>query len=222
MCEILVKNLEDNDADLSVCNYQNIKTQEMLTEISENTQIYTDKKYICLFNVYKGFLCNKLYKKSIIDKYNITLNEEIHMCEDLQFNFKYLKYTNKVVYTSDKLYGYLIHENNSSKTISKKWFSILDVYKNLYAQLSEYDLNTQNIIMLNFLYTLFEARVRCDILKMSFKSVCEQHYIDYKYLISSCYIRIMKDNFIDFKQKIKLFIFYKMYWVSKRIKIKRL
>lgn len=223
MCEILVRNLIDNDADLSVCNYQIIPRQEDIpSEVLENVQIYTDTKFICLFNTYKGFLCNKLYKKSIIDKYNIALNKEIFMCEDLQFNFEYLKHANKVVYNKAKLYGYLIHNNNASKTISDKWFSILKVYKNLYFQLSEYDLCTQNIIMLNFLYTLFEARVRCEILKMSFESICKNYDIDYKCLLSSYYSRIMKDSCINFKQKIKLFLFYKMYWLAKKIKRKKI
>lgn len=218
LCEILISNMITNNADLSVCGYQIIYKQELDKDISRITEVYTDTKFSSIFNVYKGFMCNKLYKKNIIVENNIVLNENVSMSEDLLFNFEYLKYANKVVYCSAKLYGYLMHSNNSSKTISSKWFSILQVYNILFLELSQYDDYTQKNIMLYFLYILFEAKVRCDILNISFEHICQTYNINYKALISKYYKIIMKDKKIYLNQKIKLFFMYKVYWLSKKIK----
>ena len=218
MCEVLINNILNYNADLSICGYQKIKTQKIFHDEISNAELINEEKYIKLFNDYKGFLCNKLYKKDIILRNNIYLNEEISMCEDLLFNFHYLEYTNRICYTKSKLYGYLMYGNNSSKKINQKWFSILYVYNYLYLNSDNLDLNTCDIISLNYLFTLFETRVRCKILQISFADICNKYDINYKMIKLNCYKKIMKNKLLSFKDKLKLFIFYKLFFIAFLIK----
>lgn len=50
---------------------------------------------------------NKLYKKSIIDKYNIKFNSEILIGEDALFNIEYFSYCSKIFICEKPLYFYI-------------------------------------------------------------------------------------------------------------------
>ncbi len=65
------------------------------------------KQLIC--NI-KGFVCNKLYHKSLIN--NIRFDTNISVCEDLLFNIKIAKYINKVCVINEFLYDY--YQNSTS------------------------------------------------------------------------------------------------------------
>lgn len=225
MCFVLLENMIKYEADMSVCSFKIINNQTPINDYDNNLKYnikqITDLKYACLFNLYKGFLWNKMYKKCVIEKYDLKLDENIHMCEDLLFNFNYLDYSAKVVYTDAILYGYLISNDNSSKKINEKWFSILKTYSELIIRFDDYETETQNLIVLNLLYTLFEARVRCDILKMSYNDICNHYIIDIS-KVSKYYKNVMVAKNIGFKEKVKLVIFFKVYWIAKKIKTKRL
>lgn len=221
MCEILLNNMNSNKADLSVCGYEVINSQNLLIDSSNNVRIIDKEKYEYLFNIYKGYLWNKMYRKEIIDRYELRLNEEIFMCEDLLFNFFYLEHSSKIVYVDTKLYGYLIADSNSSIKVNKKWFSILLSYNYIFANISSYDIHLQNLIALNFLYTLFEARVRCEILNLSFFSVCEEYKVDYQNVISY-FKKILKDKLINSNHKTRLVLLYNFYWITKEIKKRKI
>lgn len=45
---------------------------------------------------YYGVLWNKLFKRSIIEKYGLRMNPEISWCEDFMFNLEYLRHVEKV------------------------------------------------------------------------------------------------------------------------------
>lgn len=52
-----------------------------------------------------GSASNKLFKKSIIDKYNIRFKKILY--EDFQFSMQYISIIDKIYYLPDKLYNYL-------------------------------------------------------------------------------------------------------------------
>lgn len=55
----------------------------------------------------------KLYKQSIINKYNIRFCEEMHIGEDMVFLFTYLQYTSKIVVLNQADYHYTFEQQNS-------------------------------------------------------------------------------------------------------------
>lgn len=65
----------------------------------------------------------KLYKSSIIKKYNIKFPLDIVVSEDHIFNQEYLKYVKTYGFLNEYLYNYYIRKNNSaSRNISEKHF----------------------------------------------------------------------------------------------------
>lgn len=76
---------------------------------------------------YYGVLWNKLYKKSIIDKYKLFMDRETSWCEDFLFNMEYLRHVRTVyalhvpVYYYVKTKGSLVSQGMSiTKTIQMK------------------------------------------------------------------------------------------------------
>ncbi len=61
---------------------------------------------------YYGVLWNKLYRRSIIEKYNIRMLENLHWCEDFIFNLEYIKYCHIFYAVQIPIY-YYVRNNNS-------------------------------------------------------------------------------------------------------------
>lgn len=59
-----------------------------------------------------GYPVNKIFKKSIIEKYNIRFNEKIHIGEDMIWILDYLNHCEKGIYISEVLYYYRLNDNS--------------------------------------------------------------------------------------------------------------
>jgi len=123
--ETLVNSVEDKD--MIVCSYYKEKEEKPKKEMPV-TQKYLVSKKNMLQQIHTnkaiyGYIWNKLYKKSIIDKYNIEFRSNIAICEDLLFNIEYLdKADTDIVITNEKLYHYIMRGNSAvnAKNINKK------------------------------------------------------------------------------------------------------
>jgi len=104
--------------------------------------------------------CNKLYRKTIIDRYTIRFDPHIKMGEDLLFNIEYFKRCQVVRYLNEQLYFYRM-SNNSSATSA-------------YGPNRYNDLMTVNDALRNWLAT-----------RSSVALVQVSHYIRLKNIISS-------------------------------------
>lgn len=167
---------------------------------------------------YKGFLWNKIYKKELIDKYKISLNENISMCEDLLFNFQYLRICNKVSCSCEKNYNYNINDNGLSKGLTLGWFDILYVYNEIYKKKESFNEKIQDTIILDFLYSIYEAKMRAKIMKIDEKKIFEKYSINIENIIKKNYKRILKSKNIGIIEKIKLIIFDKLENIAMYIK----
>ena len=80
---------------------------------SINSCIYNKNQLICevLESQYVGgYPVNKIFKKSIIDKYNIRFNDQVHIGEDMLWILQYLSHCNNGKYISKTLYYYRLNE----------------------------------------------------------------------------------------------------------------
>lgn len=86
---------------------------------------------------YLGYTWNKLFKKELIDKYNIRFVEDLAMREDELFTLSYARYIDSLRVKSSVLYNYrviptgLTHSIKRSKSylfLSKKLLDILPFY----------------------------------------------------------------------------------------------
>lgn len=118
--DVLVKGFDKNNIDLSVCNYSYVDYKTGKKDTYQVEQGIFDKaesiSKILAPNGIQGYLVNKLFKKSIIDKSNLRLNSKIFMSEDLLFCVEYMKKCSKMSVLNDGGYNYILYPNSANKT----------------------------------------------------------------------------------------------------------
>ena len=92
---------------------------------------------------YYGVLWNKLYRRDIIEKYHLRMDETISWCEDFMFNLEYILHAKTFyalqtpVYYYVKRKGSLVNQNfNISQTVQMK-LSVFEYYNNFYKNVYE-------------------------------------------------------------------------------------
>lgn len=132
------------EPDLVACGYymqEDNGSPKLFTLDSFST--YTHSSFLNLLpsiiNAHLGYITwNKLYKKSIIDKYNIEFTE-FKSCEDRLFNISYYRYVNKFCFTDKPLYTYFVRGDSGLNTkflpdradsLDEFYKSILTLYEN--------------------------------------------------------------------------------------------
>ena len=130
-CEILMRNLINNSADLSIVS---LALNEC--ELLEGKIEFVNKKdayYQVLFdNSFFGYPVNKLYKKEIINKLgDMPFPEHLYWGEDLLFNIKYLINCNIIVKQDVILYYYIQNDDSctNKKSINDKSITLLESCK---------------------------------------------------------------------------------------------
>lgn len=120
------------DVDLVVCGqeirYINSKDNiEMLPKYSKDVYLNKDeiREYVIKPILRNGpellaSQCNKLYKKSIIDRYNIKVNTERLFGEDWFFNQLFIGKINKIAFVKEPLYKYIRSNNESLSSVYLK------------------------------------------------------------------------------------------------------
>lgn len=91
-------------------NYSNIKesTEDVILELKVNKENF----------YYFGFVCNKLYKRSIIEEYRIRFKDSLNIGEDEIFAMDYCNHIKSIAVLNDSFYKYRIL--NNSLTFTKK------------------------------------------------------------------------------------------------------
>lgn len=136
MCKLMTE-----EVDMVVCSYNVINESSRafelhLPEINEEfSAIQIWERYLELFDSrLMGTNWNKLFRKEIIHKNNLKFNSKLKMAEDASFNLEYLQYVNKVVFTSQKLYNYVISD---SQTTNKAFIDYYDMQCQFYELIKE-------------------------------------------------------------------------------------
>jgi len=119
MCERMYKAISKGTVDIAVCGVR---------LISEGVPFWTDKNYLNLpfrgiaavtditFKKINVFSWNKIFKKSIIERFNITFPYGLQY-EDAGFLFKYLTVSEAVCCIDDLLYNYVCHHDSAMHKI---------------------------------------------------------------------------------------------------------
>lgn len=109
----IYKHLEEkNDSDIVFFNYC-IKNQNEEIPVSYLGELVKDK---IITNIMKGdvrgFVWNKVFRKSFIQKNNLFFSENLKYCEDEEFLLDSIWLSNKISYLNAHLYYYVQHENS--------------------------------------------------------------------------------------------------------------
>lgn len=132
MIETLVNNIENNECDLSVCDYFIEKNgKNSLRNTTDGKLLVLDSiqamKYALLPKYFYGFAWNKLYKRELIG--TLRYFEEFRKGEDSPFSCEYISRCNKVVYQKTPLYHYRMDTTSITRSSFSPWkLSVLDSY----------------------------------------------------------------------------------------------
>ena len=198
--KILLDTIINSKSDCSICGIYK-GSQYTPGSNHENYSILDDEKISGLFEIYGGFLWNKMYKREIILKHNIKLNEDVHISEDLLFNFDYFTKCKTVAYNDSKLYFYRIYSQSSYNNLkSLKWFSVLDTYNILLNSYSTLSKKIRNNIIYMYWFNVYESRYRV-------KKIDKKYVNDMiqKINFSKEILRNTKKE-LTYSQRLKLFI----------------
>ena len=114
--------LKKKSYDLLITNYyykyKNKRNKRIVTETNElykNGLVSEGRMYSLLESYTINHTANKVFKREIIDKYNLRYDTKVTYGEDLLFNLKYTVYTTKVKLLPIYSYNYVIKDNTSKK-----------------------------------------------------------------------------------------------------------
>ena len=140
MCEKMYNAIQENDVDLVECN-SNVIKEDCKREVvmSRYCQIKCQgkqnitKKIRLKVNV---VLWNKIFKKSIIDEYDIRF-PDFASAEDNAFIYKYILVSKKMFFLSDKLYNYILRANSimdfvMTKSCFEMFFHFINAFKDVF------------------------------------------------------------------------------------------
>lgn len=152
----LVNSIEKNNSDLSCCRYSYLYTnKKVLSQFPEIGLLSSDetKKIVLLEDSLKCVVWNKLYKKSIIEKYNLSFNEKVTMGEDIEFTFLYLNKIKIVSLVNENLYYYRMRKSSLLNYQNEKDLTIFDVINKITSEdLSLYDKIVEYYVLMYFKY----------------------------------------------------------------------
>lgn len=159
--EVLLSELLKYNADMSAIKV--IKSNvfnDFLFDSGISYSFKGEEIFSQLFSSYEGFLCNKLFKKSVIEKNKIILDTTINICEDLLFTIQYLECCKLVIYNSGVKYFYRQTSTSAFNNLNNlKWFDCLKSYEEILNLLDAYP-NVKIQVEYNYVILLCEALYR--------------------------------------------------------------
>ncbi len=126
MFEKMAKEM-DKGVDLVCCGRYNVRGNKLepIINITKETDAHK-------FSSTSNYNCDKLFKKEIIDKYNLRLPKEYSYAEDFAFGIRYKYYAKKMAIIEEPLYYYLIDSEGSiTNSFKENILDIINVLKDM-------------------------------------------------------------------------------------------
>jgi len=108
---------------------------------------------------YYGVLWNKLYKRSVIEKYQLRMDNSINWCEDFMFNLEYIRHINSIyilkvpIYYYVKTKGSLVSQGMSMKKTVQMKRRVFQYYNHFYKDVfGEEDYEKRKMKVYRFLF----------------------------------------------------------------------
>ena len=211
--------LENEKVDFVCCDIMKFRdnitneNEENVLKISQNIE----DKYSILFSKYAGYIWNKIYNKKKLIENNIYFKSNLHMCEDLVFNYEYLKYVEKFTCLENKNYYYRISTLSASKNLAnQKWFTIFDSFDFLLNKKDEYDEHLYNMICYSYIVNLLQGKYRLNYIDD------KEFYKEKKLEIENRFSSLKKMKYkLTIKEKIKVFMYKNFNYISFKYKLNK-
>lgn len=155
-----------------------------------------------LFSQGDGFVWNKVYSKSIIEKHNIRFDESLYICEDSVFNLNYYQYCNKILHINTTGYFYYQSEYSAYNNLNNsRWYTVMDSY-NMMERIIKHSFK-DNICIFQF----YKCYMCCEAVARN--KVSDQKYQNISKFISdanSLLPKVMLSKSVSINKKIKLIL----------------
>ena len=127
--KFLVSRIKNHDVDLVIGDFVSVtdKKIQSLNSLYFSKTVNLNKietnKYISFYlkrpNKYPLFAYSwgRIFKSSIIKKNNLFFNEELRTFEDVDFNFRYLMWTNEICFFNKNILNHTINDSYSSESM---------------------------------------------------------------------------------------------------------
>lgn len=125
---------ESYNADISTCmNHLVDENSQILGTLTNSVKVHSMNNEEALFKMYSGKLtgyglCNKLYRRELFKDVRFPIERSF---EDTAVQYRLIQQANKVIFTEERLYFYVIHsESMTRKKLAKYSEKRLDIIKN--------------------------------------------------------------------------------------------
>ncbi|MCR5795051.1 MAG: glycosyltransferase [Solobacterium sp.] len=142
--KLLVRNAQNNSSDLVVADFYRVvggnlaRKGNILTNRVLTRQEYAEYMMESPSDYYYGVLWNKLYRRDIIEKHHLRMDEHMKWCEDFIFNLDYVLHADRItalqvpVYYYVKTEGSLVAQNLTLQKIIQMKTSVFTYYDQFY------------------------------------------------------------------------------------------
>ncbi|WP_283680612.1 glycosyltransferase [Parablautia sp. Marseille-Q6255] len=153
-----------NKCDMVICDFYRVSGKRVSQKgnIDEEGLLTTEEFAAYMLenpaDFYYGVLWNKLYRKELIETYQLKMDPTISWCEDFMFNLEYLRHTKTLYALPIPLYYYvntkgsLVNQGMSITQTIKMKLMVFEYYNNFYKHiLTEKDYEKNQLRVYRFL-----------------------------------------------------------------------
>ncbi len=145
--KLLVREMEENDADLVIGDFYRVAGNSVAIKgsITLNTVLsrteYASWMMESPADYYYGVLWNKLYRRDLIEKYRVRMDRELQFCEDFIFNLEYILHCDRIcplqvpVYYYVRTEGSLVSQNMNLTKIVQSKAAVYEYYDQFFREL---------------------------------------------------------------------------------------
>lgn len=111
--KLLVRTAEEKEADLVIADFYRVVGENLsrkgniLTDKVLSREEYAEYMMESPADYYYGVLWNKLYRRDLIEKYHIRMDEKVNFCEDFIFNLEYVLHCERICALQVPVYYYV-------------------------------------------------------------------------------------------------------------------
>lgn len=118
-------------AEIAMCGWEKLREGTEMNTSKTKIQTGVFGKKEAMSNIittwgYGGFLCNKLFCTELFREPELLwLDTDIYVCEDMLMTCQLVERADRIAYTTEKLYGYVVRGDSATEKITNKTFSSL-------------------------------------------------------------------------------------------------
>lgn len=158
--ELLVRSAKEHDCDMVIADFYRVIGERLAHkgDIQEDGLLTREEFAAYMMenpaDFYYGVLWNKLYRRDIIEKNQLTMEAEISWCEDFIFNMEYIRHVKSVyalqvpIYYYVKTEGSLVSQSSSISKVIQMKRSVFKCYHEFYRDIfnqEDYEKNRMRV-----------------------------------------------------------------------------